>query len=64
MVSADRRRGPERRPAQPPGGELQQRLSNFQRTYRACTPAANLAVRRYLDEGAKISREITARYTN
>jgi len=37
---------------------------NFQRTYRACTPAANLAVRRYLDEGAKISREITARYTN
>ena len=37
---------------------------NFQRTYRACTPAANLSVRRYLDEGAKISREITARYTN
>ena len=37
---------------------------NFQRTYRTCTPAANLAVRRYLDEGAKISREITARYTN
>ena len=27
-------------------------------------PAANVAVRRYLDEGAKISREITARYTN
>jgi uncharacterized protein (TIGR02301 family) len=37
---------------------------NFQRTYRTCTPAANLSVRRYLDEGAKISREITARYTN
>ena len=37
---------------------------SFQRTYRSCTPAANLAVRRYLDEGAKISREITARYTN
>jgi uncharacterized protein (TIGR02301 family) len=37
---------------------------SFQRTYRTCTPAANVAVRRYLDEGTKISREITARYTN
>jgi uncharacterized protein (TIGR02301 family) len=37
---------------------------NFQRSYRSCTPAATIAVRRYLDEGAKISREITARYTN
>jgi uncharacterized protein (TIGR02301 family) len=37
---------------------------SFQRTYRTCTPAANVVVRRYLDEGAKISREITARYTN
>jgi uncharacterized protein (TIGR02301 family) len=36
----------------------------FQQTYRTCTPAADLAVRRYLDEGAKISREITARYSN
>ena len=38
--------------------------NGFQQTYRTCTPAADLAVRRYLDEGAKISREITARYTN
>ena len=37
---------------------------SFQQTYRTCTPAATVAVRRYLDEGAKISREITARYTN
>lgn len=37
---------------------------SFQQAYRTCTPAANVAVRRYLDEGAKISREITARYTN
>jgi len=37
---------------------------NFQQTYRTCTPAATVAVRRYLDEGAKISRDITARYTN
>jgi uncharacterized protein (TIGR02301 family) len=37
---------------------------DFQQTYRSCTPAATVAVRRYLDEGAKISRDITARYTN
>ncbi len=37
---------------------------SFQQAYRSCTPAANVAVRRYLDEGSKISREITARYTN
>jgi uncharacterized protein (TIGR02301 family) len=36
----------------------------FQQTYRACTPAADIAIRRYLDEGARISREITARYAN
>lgn len=38
--------------------------SGFQQTYRSCTPAADVAVRRYLEEGAKIAREITARYTN
>jgi uncharacterized protein (TIGR02301 family) len=37
---------------------------SFQQAYRTCTPAANVAVRRYLEEGSKISREITARYTN
>ncbi len=36
----------------------------FQQTYRTCTPAADTAIRRYLSEGAKIAREITARYTN
>ena len=36
----------------------------FQQTYRTCTPPADLAIRRYLDEGAKISREVTARYAN
>lgn len=58
--------------AEAPNGDRRGRLMgnfnngyrNFQRTYRTCTPAANLVVRRYLDEGAKISREITARYTN
>jgi len=36
----------------------------FEQTYRTCTPAADLAIRRYLDEGTKIAREITARYGN
>jgi uncharacterized protein (TIGR02301 family) len=36
----------------------------FQQAYRTCTPAAELAIRRHLAEGAKISREVTARYSN
>lgn len=36
----------------------------FQQSYRTCTPAADLAIRRYLAEGAKIAREVTARYAN
>jgi uncharacterized protein (TIGR02301 family) len=36
----------------------------FQQSYRTCTPAAHFAIRRYLDEGAKIARDITARYAN
>ena len=38
--------------------------AGYQQTYRTCTPAADLAVRRYLDEGTKLSREVTARYSN
>ncbi len=38
--------------------------AGFQQAYRSCTPTADLAIRRYLDEGAKISREVTARYAN
>jgi uncharacterized protein (TIGR02301 family) len=36
----------------------------FQQTYRTCTPAAELVIRRYLEEGSKIAREVTARYAN
>ncbi len=36
----------------------------FQQAYRTCTPAADLAIRRYLEEGARIARDITARYAN
>lgn len=36
----------------------------FESTYRSCTPAANLAIRRYLTEGEQLSRDISARYGN
>ena len=36
----------------------------YQQGYRTCTPSAETAVRRYLQEGAKLAREVTARYAN
>jgi uncharacterized protein (TIGR02301 family) len=36
----------------------------YLQTYHACTPAAGLVIRRYLEEGSKIAREVTARYSN
>lgn len=58
--------------AEAPSGERRTRLitsfnrgyRGFQQTYRTCTPAADIAIRRYLEEGAKIAREVTARYAN
>ena len=58
--------------AETPSGERRDRMvasfnrgyRGFQQTYRSCTPAADTAIRRYLDEGAKIARDITARYAN
>jgi len=58
--------------AEAPSGERRRKIiagfnrgyRGFQQTYRTCTPAADLAIRRYLDEGAKIARDITARYAN
>jgi uncharacterized protein (TIGR02301 family) len=55
-----------------PDGERRRKIAagfnrgyrGFQQTYRTCTPAADIAIRRYLEEGAKIAREITARYAN
>lgn len=38
--------------------------NGYQQTYRTCTPAAEVAVRRYLEEGAKLAREVGARYSN
>jgi uncharacterized protein (TIGR02301 family) len=58
--------------AEAPSGDRRARMianfnrgyRGFQQTYRTCTPAADLAIRRYLEEGAKISRDVTARYAN
>ena len=58
--------------AEAPGGERRARMTasfnrgyrGFQQTYRTCTPAADLVIRRYLDEGSKLARDLTARYAN
>ena len=58
--------------AETPTGDRRSRMiagfnrgyNGFQQTYRTCTPAALVAIRRYVDEGAKISRDLTARYAN
>jgi uncharacterized protein (TIGR02301 family) len=58
--------------AETPTGERRAKLISsfnrgyygFQQTYRSCTPAANVAIKRYLTEGSKISRDLTARYAN
>ncbi len=58
--------------AETPSGDRRTRLiasfnrgyRGYQQTYRTCTPAADLVIRRYLEEGSKIAREMTARYAN
>ncbi len=58
--------------AEAPSGERRDRMvasynrgyRGFAQSYRTCTPAADLAIRRHLEEGAKIARDITARYAN
>ena len=58
--------------AETPSGERRARMiagfnrgyNGFQQTYRICTPAALVAIRRYIDEGSKISKDLTARYAN
>jgi uncharacterized protein (TIGR02301 family) len=58
--------------AETPSGDRRARMiagfnrgyNGFQQTYRVCTPAANVAIRRYIEEGSKISRDLTARYAN
>jgi uncharacterized protein (TIGR02301 family) len=58
--------------AEAQGGERKARLTaafnrgyrGYEQNYRACTPAAEVVIRRYLDEGSKIARDMTARYAN
>ena len=58
--------------AETPGGDRRAKMiasfnrgyRGYQQTYRNCTPAADLVIRRYLEEGSKIAREMTARYAN
>ena len=58
--------------AETPSGDRRSRMvasfnrgyNGFQQTYRTCTPAANTAIGRYLTEGSRISRDLTARYAN
>lgn len=37
-------------------------FDSFRSVYRTCTPAAVAAIDRYMEEGAKTARDITARY--
>ena len=58
--------------AETPSGDRRARMiagfnrgyNGFQQTYRTCTPAAMVAIRRDIEEGSKISRDLTARYAN
>ena len=58
--------------AEAPSGERRLRMiasfnrgyRGYQQSYRTCTPAADVVIRRYLEEGSKIAREMTARYAN
>ena len=58
--------------AEAPSGDRKARMvasfnrgyRGFQQTYRTCTPAADLVIRRYLKEGSLIARDVTARYAN
>jgi uncharacterized protein (TIGR02301 family) len=43
-------------------GAYNRGFSAFALTYRVCTPSAELAVSRYLDEGDRLSRLIASRY--
>lgn len=36
----------------------------FERSHRTCTAAAQLAVRRYVDEGRRIIADVTSRFVN
>jgi uncharacterized protein (TIGR02301 family) len=58
--------------AETPSGERRAKMiasfnrgyNGFQQTHRSCTPAAQIAIRRSIEEGSRVSRDLTARYGN
>ncbi len=54
----------------PSGKRHDEMVASFNRgylsfqSYRTCTSTADVVIRRYLEEGAKIARDLTARYAN
>lgn len=56
---------------QPPTARRDRMIASFNRsynayeqTYRTCTPSADLAIKRFVEEGARLSREIATKYGN
>jgi uncharacterized protein (TIGR02301 family) len=43
-------------------GAYNRGFRSYETIYRACTPNAELAIARYLDEGQKIVRDVSSRY--
>jgi uncharacterized protein (TIGR02301 family) len=43
-------------------GAYNRGFRSYETIYRACTPNAELAITRYLDEGQKIVRDVSSRY--
>ncbi len=43
-------------------GAFNKGYRGFALVYRTCTPSAELAITRYLDEGGKLTRELTTRF--
>ncbi|HLL27983.1 MAG TPA: TIGR02301 family protein [Xanthobacteraceae bacterium] len=45
-------------------GNFNRGYQAYEQTYRNCTAAADLVIHRFLDEGARLSRDIASRYGN
>ena len=43
-------------------GSFNKGFRGFEQSYRACTPNAELAVSRYIEEGERIARDVSSRY--
>ena len=59
LIDAETREGPRRDRLT---ASFNRGYRSYQQSYRTCTPAARLAIERYLDEGERIAREVASRY--